>query len=217
MMTRQQCLLPVSMVLYSQQSTIIPTTNTPIYPDYENILVQSWQSDQQCSHQQDFSGLKTFLRRQASQRLREAFEDFEPELRTMLNEKLKQKLSEVLPQLQLELIDDFRRLDSTPQPTAPENITSPTGDEESVSPLPLHNEVFDVTDHLDFLGNIDWESLGDPKFDIIITPPQVEGTSECSSATPDPELTGGFLGIRSGKMHDSGYGSFTGMDEPGEL
>lgn len=43
-------------------------------------------------------------------------------------------------------------------------------------------------------------------------PPQVEGLSEGSSATQDPEVVEGFPGIIPGKEKDSGYGSFPGTD-----
>jgi hypothetical protein len=173
-----------------------------------------------------FPRLKTFLHRYACQRLHEAFEDFEPELRMMLNSRLKEKLSEVLPKLQLDLIEDFRqrevvdpqpKLDGTSEnahvqdncPVAGQHDGHQQDGSSSMDNLPIQ-----------FLEGLDWGLLDDPDFDVIIDMPGALDelfNGSGSSATYDLESAEAPEGSRVlGKTRDSGYVSMDGIVEPEE-
>ncbi len=153
------------------------------------------------------------MRREASQLFQQELESFEPELKTIINEKLKQKLSEVLPKLQLKLIDDFRKLGSTKHPTQSGNVPDTIPAEHH--DLGMGDKTSDMIDPLAFLESMDWGDFGDPNFDVgvVITQHQSEGSSEGSLAIQDLESTEGFPDMLPGKTKDSGYGSSSGMTE----
>jgi len=112
----------------------------------------------------------------------------------MLNNSLKQKLSEVLPRLQLDLIDDFRRGEGAdsphasppPPPLQASSMSASTHqlpDDFSQNMAAQHkipqqhggsHPPFDMENlnlPLEFLGSLDWGLLPDPDFDIAIGMP----------------------------------------------
>jgi len=220
MTTHQAFLHHVNYVLISPRST--RQTLMPYNADYENTFAQLWQPPRECSHQEMFPRLKTFLRRYACQRLHEAFEDFEPEFRMMLNNKLKEKLSEVLPKLQLDLIEDFRQrevMDSSPQPMC-SGASEKAHHADHVAGQHDSNKG-DESLGIGFLESLNWGTLDDPDFDVIIDMPgALDGIfgEYGSSATNDMDSTEGLKGAMTlGKTRDSGYVSTDGIGETGVL
>jgi hypothetical protein len=141
------------------------------------------------------------------------FESFEPEVKILLGEKLKQKLSEELPKLQLKLIDDFRKQETSHDPATPleDSPDLATAGDPGDAALHVYNEISNAEFPMGLLENMDWTAFDVPEFDFTITYPPPGGSSEGSSVTHDLESPeSSFLGLFSEKRADSGYVSWTG-------
>jgi hypothetical protein len=163
-----------------------------------------------CPHHAAFSGVEAFVRRQAPQLLQQVLGEFEPELKAIINEKLKSKLAEILPKLQAELINSFRGINSesivqtSSDPTPPDEgvgVRDPGQQSDTWEPFG------DSVDPLALLQNMDWNFPAVEDFEVELTLPSQfhqEGSSWGSSGdgmsgpaeAHNPTMTG-----------DSGYGS----------
>lgn len=179
-------------------SCLLVLANADNSADYEFFSTERLARHHQCSHQAAFSELETYVRREAPQLLQRELEGLEPELKTIINEKLKSKLAEVLPRLQLRLIDDFRNSGTTQPATA--DISRQEGHDQS------ENHLADTWDPLDFFGSMDWGSFPECDFDVAILQHQPEGSSTGSSVQHSSPTTS-HVGISAEKSRDSGYGS----------
>jgi len=141
-------------------------------------------AEHQCSHQAAFSGLESYVRTEAPQLLQQELESFEPELKTIINEKLREKLSELLPKLQLKLINNFRLgkpAPHQPQSAVPDDQAQPRDQGHAEVPESILAQPLDFLDPLSFLENMDWGNFGKLDFEVAILPPHQQAGE---SSTP---------------------------------
>lgn len=106
----------------------------------------------------------------------------------MLNSKLKEKLSEVLPNLQLDLIDDFRQRETMDLVLNPEKpLEHARGSPLVIGPEDNEHtgEFFNIESlPIQFLEGLDWGALENPDFDVIVgIPGALNGISDGSGSS----------------------------------